>query len=174
MSILALSLLIRWLCAHQITRDFFKLHRTVRRPWKSLVLASHRCTVSEAAIFPAILDPHKSAQIAHHSWQLLGPAAILWDFSGPSGANKGLKVRPLESTPLSLKQMWPRQTSEEMYSFGSFMILVAKGPAPWKSLMNRCAPRQARHIWTLITAFGRLTPSEDHHPWIRVHPWSEQ
>ena len=144
----SLSLRVKVWAAH-VKIPFFFLH--------------HRCTVSKGAIPPPLQSPTpQKPKLPPTHGNFWGPAAILQDFSGPTGANKGPKDRPP-----SLEQMCPRHASE-MYSFVILWAQWRRRPAPPKVSHEQMCPWTGRPIWTLITAFTGLTgPSFSI---TRVHP----
>ena len=76
----SLSLRVKVWAAH-VKIPFFFLH--------------HRCTVSKGAIPPPLQSPTpQKPKLPPTHGNFWGPAAILQDFSGPTGANKGPKDRP--------------------------------------------------------------------------------
>ena len=69
---------------------------------KSPLLLASPLQREQRCNFPAAtLDPTKAPKLLTTLGNFWGPGAILRDFSGPSGANKGPKGRPLSKGPLS-------------------------------------------------------------------------
>ena len=123
-----------WKCKLQIKpiRGLFICHnnqlKSVAAHVKILLLASPLHREPTCAIFPAILDPTKALKLLTTLGNFWGPGAILRDFSGPSGANKGPKGRPLSKGPLSWTDV--PQTGIWNVWFCDFYELSGQGGGP--------------------------------------------